>query len=98
MSRRRYLVAYDIREDRRLRRTHLTMKSFGYPLQYSLFVCDLDAIEKLAMRAAVGDEIKHSEDSVAIIDLGEAETRGAQCFEFMGALAYPFPESGSVIL
>lgn len=85
MARRRYVVAYDIREPKRLRQVHKTMKGFGYPLQYSVFVCDLDPSEKIAMKAGVGDVIDHRLDSVAIIDLGDADTRGTESFEFMGA-------------
>ena len=60
------------------------MKSYGYPLQYSVFICDLDASEKITMRQEIGDIINHRADSIAIIDLGEAERRGQECFEFMG--------------
>ena len=76
MSRRRYVVAYDIREPKRLREVHATMKRFGYPLQYSVFVCDLDAMEKIAMRQAVEQVMHLKADSLAVIDLGDAATRG----------------------
>ena len=49
MSRRRYVVAYDIREPKRLRQVHSAMKAFGYPLQYSVFVCDLDGMERVSV-------------------------------------------------
>ncbi len=97
MARRRYVVTYDIREDVRLRRVHKTMKSFGYPLQYSVFLCDLDTMEKYALKQALGEIIHHGADSVAIIDLGEAGTRGATCFEFMGPHA-PLPDDGPRIV
>lgn len=84
MARRRYLVAYDIRDERRLRGVHKAMKGFGDPLQYSVFVCDLNKGEKLHMMEALGGLIRHSEDSIAIMDMGEAEVRGTECFEFMG--------------
>lgn len=93
MARRRYVVAYDIREPKRLRRVHKTMKGFGYPLQYSVFVCDLDASEKIVMKGDVGEIIDHSIDSVAILDLGDVETRGRESFEFMGANRQ-LPEGG----
>lgn len=41
--------------------------------------------------------IKHSEDSVVIVDLGVAEDRGRLCFEFMGTHR-PLPSSGSVVV
>lgn len=84
VSRRRYLIAYDIREPKRPRRVHSAMQSFGYPLQYSVFVCDLGASEKLLMRETIGTIMNQSADSVAIVDLGDPEARGVECFEFMG--------------
>src|SRR5680860_1532937 len=84
MTRRRYVVGYDIRQDKRLRRVHKSMKGFGYPLQYSVFICDLDAMEKTAMFEEIGAIINHAVDSVAVVDVGAADSRGQECFEFMG--------------
>lgn len=97
MSRRRYVVAYDIREPKRLRQIHAAMKGFGYPLQYSVFVCDLDGMEKVALRQSVGDLMNLREDSLAIIDLGDTQRRGVECFEFMG-VASSLPSTGPRIL
>ncbi len=84
VSRRRYLVAYDIRDETRLRRVHKAIKGFGYPLQYSVFICDLDSMEKCVMTWKVGEIINQRVDSVAILDLGECDRRGTECFEFLG--------------
>ena len=54
-KRRRYLVCYDVRDDGRLRRVHSTVKGYGYPLQYSVFVCDLSDAEKVGLRWDVGE-------------------------------------------
>ena len=97
MSRRRYLVAYDIRDPERLRAVHAAMKSFGYPLQYSVFVCDLDGVEKIALRAKVGDLIHHAENRVAVVDLGDVARRGVECVEFVG-VAPVLPCGGATIV
>ena len=97
MDRRRYLVAYDIADSARLRKTHVTMKGFGFALQYSLFICDLDAMEKIGMKDAVGRVIHHAKDRIAIVDLGDAMQRGARCFEFMGVRP-TLPSSGATIV
>ena len=97
MARRRYVVAYDIREAKRLRRVHKAMKGFGEPLQYSVFVCDLDKVERFRMLHHIGDLIHHHEDSVVIIDLGEAQRRGMECFEFMG-VGRNLPRAGPQIV
>jgi CRISPR-associated protein Cas2 len=73
------------------------MKAYGEPLQYSVFVCDLDGMEKTAMLTAVSAVIKHTEDSVVVIDLGEAHQRGTLCFEFLGTRR-PLPRSAPPIL
>jgi CRISPR-associated protein Cas2 len=82
MARRRYLVAYDIRDDRRLRQVASCMESFGERLQYSVFVCDLSAQEFVEMRADVESRMKPSEDSVMVVDLGR--TDDANRFLFLG--------------
>lgn len=95
--RKRYLVAYDIRDDKRLRRVHKTVKGYGWSLQYSVFICDLDAIELLDLKTDLGQVIHHTLDSIAIVDLGDPAERGNRCFEFMG-VASRLPTSGAVIL
>ena len=96
-GRRRYLVAYDIRDPVRLRRVHKTMKAFGWSMQYSVFICDLDIPELMALRTALGEHIHHGLDSVAFIDLGEPQERGRNCFSFMGS-APTLPTAGPVVI
>ncbi len=72
MARRRYLVAYDIREDRRLRNVATCMEGYGERIQYSVFICDLSDQEAVLMRGDVEARMKQSEDSVMIINLGRA--------------------------
>jgi CRISPR-associated protein Cas2 len=95
-DRTRYLLAYDIRDPRRLRRVHLAAKDFGDALQYSLFVCDLARVELVAMRARLLGEMHLDVDSVAIFDLGPPAGRGVTCVEFLGPRR-PLPEGGPTI-
>lgn len=97
MPRRRYLIAYDIRDDHRLRAVQRTMKGYGWRMQYSVFICDLDAIELLTLRADIDALINHTNDSIALIDLGKPDERGTACFEFMGAPPR-LPTTGPLIL
>lgn len=83
-ERTRYLLAYDIRDPRRLRRVHQVAKTWGYPLQYSVFVCDLTRSELLMMRNDLAEEMSVVQDSVGIFDLGPPTGRGVQCVEFIG--------------
>lgn len=97
MDRRRYIVAYDIRQPGRLRRVHDIVRSFGEAVQYSVFVCDLTRSELVALRARLHAVVKLSEDSVVFIDLGDTKGRGRECFEFVG-LALPLPVPGPTIV
>ena len=72
MARRRFLVAYDIRDDRRLRSIAICMEGYGTRVQYSVFVCDLSDRERVLMRGDVETLMKMSEDSVMVVDLGVA--------------------------
>lgn len=94
MRRRRYVVAYDIRDDRRLRRIHLVCREWGDPLQYSVFICDLTPVERVSLVAGLLEEMKQAVDSVVLIDLGESDGRGGECFEFLGAVPYGLPTGG----
>ena len=48
------------------------MEGYGTRIQYSVFVCDLSDREKVLMRGDIEGLMKTSEDSVMVIDLGQA--------------------------
>ncbi len=83
-ARRRYIVSYDIRETKRLRRVHQVVKEFGYAFQYSVYICDLTKSELLDLQWALREEMNERVDSVAFIDLGDPNNRGTDCIAFMG--------------
>ena len=94
MARRRYLVAYDIREPRRLRKVCKTMEEYGERLQYSVFISDLSRSELIHMRAQVERHMDLSQDSVVIVDLGDVDTAR---FTFVGQRR-ELPEHGATII
>lgn len=81
MARRRFLIAYDIREPKRLRRVCKTMEEFGERLQYSVFICDLSRTELVHTRRRVETEMNLNEDSIVIVDLGDTDSAR---FTFIG--------------
>lgn len=95
-DRTRYLLTYDIRHPRRLRRVHGVAKDYGEPLQYSVFVCDLTKIELIGLRLHLLEEMHQGEDSVSIFDLGAPTGRGLACVEFLG-VRQPLPASDAAI-
>lgn len=89
MARRRYLVAYDIRDDRRLRSIASCVEGYGTRIQYSVFVCDLSDQEAVLMRGDIETRMKPSEDSVMVIDLGMAGIlRGSSSLAIMRNCPY----------
>lgn len=82
MSRRRYLLGYDISEPARLRRVHRCAKHYGYALQYSLFICDLSDMEVISVRSDLSQLIDHLVDRVVLVELGDPNQ--VRRFEFLG--------------
>ncbi|MCL5444499.1 MAG: CRISPR-associated endonuclease Cas2 [Actinobacteria bacterium] len=96
-TRRRHLVAYDIRDPKRLRQVHKVLISYGYPVQYSVFICDLTNQEKTAFRWSLEEIIEHRLDSVVLVDLGEAGSASADRFECLG-VALILPDDGGATI
>jgi len=95
MARRRYLVAYDIRDDRRLRLIAGCMEGYGTRIQYSVFVSDLSSRELVLMRGDIESLMKTTEDSVMIVDLGAANDSSR--FLFLGHHE-KLPAAGAVVV
>lgn len=84
-----YLVCYDIRDDKRLRRVARVMRGFGDRVQYSVFRCMMGAKEHAMLRDRVEHVMSPSEDHVLIVDLGPEEGRGGRALLSLGR---PLPE------
>lgn len=96
-ARRRWLVAYDIRDEYRLRRVYDVVRSHGDRLQYSVFLCDLTPIERISLIGELREVINQRVDSVVFIDLGEPGRPGSAMIEFMGT-AMVLPSNGPTIV
>lgn len=59
-----WVVAYDISDDRRRTRLHITLLGYGTPVQFSLFECWLSAAEAQKMKQAVAKIIRPRVDHV----------------------------------
>lgn len=84
MTRRRWLVAYDIADPRRLRQVHDIVRSYGTALQLSVFLCDLDTVERYRLLTDLRPVIHHHEDSILLVDLGEPDRPHAAKIDFLG--------------
>ena len=79
-----YLIAYDIADDKRLRRVFQIMRGFGDHLQYSVFECQLTAMDLARCRAMLAGVIDGDEDQVLFVSLGPAEGRGERVITALG--------------
>jgi len=95
--RHRYIVAYDVSDAKRLKRTYTKMCGFGDPVQYSVFRCDLSDVELTLMKEALGAIIHHAEDRVMIVDIGPLDGRAAAAFQFLG-VARPLPVASEAVI
>jgi CRISPR-associated protein Cas2 len=82
--RQRYIVTYDIADQKRLRRVFKLLKGYGEHLQFSVFRCDLTNMALAKMKAELNEAIHALEDQVLIIDVGPTEGRGEVVFESLG--------------
>jgi CRISPR-associated protein Cas2 len=90
--RRCYLVCYDIRDPKRLRRVHQVMKGFGAPWQFSVFFCVLREIDRVRMQSALEAEMNLKLDQALILDLGADERTSREAATVLGP---PLPSVGS---
>jgi CRISPR-associated protein Cas2 len=72
MSRRRVLVSYDIASDRRRSLVFRTLRNFGEHVQFSVFLCDLNQMERIRLVAELTEVIHHKEDTILLVDMGAA--------------------------
>lgn len=97
VARHRLLVAYDIRDPTRLRRTHATMLGYGDPLQYSVFLCDVSPTEQALMEVALLRVVRPSVDSILIVDLGPSSGVAADRIRTIGPAILPSRERYRVV-
>lgn len=95
--RNRYIVTYDITDDRRRAAVYKCLRGFGDHLQYSVFRCDLIERRRVELIAALYGLIDHATDQVLVIDLGPVDGRASICVSSIGR-AYANPERTVVIV
>lgn len=95
--RRCYIVAYDIRNQKRWRKVFKTMKGHGEHWQFSVFFCVLKEIDRVRMQTQLEEVMNLKEDQCVIIDLGPDETVARESATVLGP-ALPQGESGMVVI
>lgn len=95
--RRCYLVCYDIRHPKRLRRVHKVCKGFGEPWQFSIFFCVLKPIDRVRLQAELEEAMNLREDQVLLIDLGKNEDTARTAAVALGQ-SLDEPLEGTVVI
>jgi CRISPR-associated protein Cas2 len=85
-----YLVCYDIRDEKRLRKVFKAMRDFGDHLQYSIFECQFTPVDLAHCRHVLSEVIHHGDDQVLFIDLGPSDGRGERVITALGQPYSPF--------
>lgn len=81
-----HLVAYDIREQKRLRKVALACEDFGIRVEYSVFECDLSERDFHGFWSILNDIIDQDEDCILAYQIcGSCVTR----IKSMGAIVRP---------
>lgn len=90
-----YVVAYDIRDDKRRKQVSDVLEGYGKRVQYSVFECVLTSAKFDELRSKLGKKIKLSEDSVRFYPLSRHTLKQV---EILG-IGPPVTQSpGSVII
>lgn len=85
----RYLVAYDVSDDARLRKVHRVLRNFGDALQYSVFCCDLSPRERTLFETEVFQVMNLAQDRLLVADLGPVAGRAEAAIATFGAAQLP---------
>lgn len=93
--RRCYLVCYDIRDPKRLRRVHKVLKGYGKAWQFSIFFCVLKDIDRVRLQTDLEEQMNQKEDQAMILDLGPNEKEAREAATIIGQ---PLPEQDSGIV
>lgn len=93
--RRCYLVCYDIRDPKRLRRVHKVLKGYGEAWQFSVFFCVLKDIDRVRLQTDLEEQMNQKEDQAMILDLGPNEKDAREAATVIGQ---PLPEQDNGIV
>ena len=84
---RSYLIAYDVKDDRRRSHVAKLLQSYGERMQYSVFLLRIRPAKLIAVQTVLETEIDLLSDSVVVCDLGPS-SRVNQALNFIGVRGY----------
>lgn len=84
----RFLVAYDIPDDKRRSHMAIALKRFGLRVQYSVFMVDCSPSHVLVLQRELEDIMDRDQDSVLVSDLGLSKTADTRAMTWLGHSRY----------
>ena len=96
--RRRYLITYDISDDKRRNCVFKTLRDWGDHVQFSVFLCELNRREYALLKGRLQEFVHKRDDQVLILDLGLADNtlEIGQGLDYVG-FAYSPPQRVMVV-
>ena len=79
-----YLICYDVSDPKRLRKVYKTLQGAGESLQYSVFRCELSAVERQQLIEKLWEILHLAEDRLLVANLGQSDSRGSDCLQYWG--------------
>lgn len=67
------LAAYDVADDKRLRKMFKLLRGYGDHVQYSIFLCQLTDKDQVVLTEKIRDILNLKEDQAILITLGPVE-------------------------
>jgi CRISPR-associated protein Cas2 len=80
----RYIIAYDVSDDRRRTLIARRLSSYGQRIQFSVFLVDVRPARIVRLRGMLEQILIPAEDSVLICELGPRERAVTLRMEFLG--------------
>lgn len=87
--RKRYLVAYDVSDDKRRNAIFKILMGNGDHVQFSVFLCQLNSVELTRLKGRMKERVNANQDQVVILDLGPADAELATRLECIGRAYNP---------
>ena len=94
----RYLLCYDVRDEARLRRAGKVAQQFGNRLQYSIFVCDLSAVERARFEQRLRKVLDLAVDCAVLVDLGQPGKASTQRLHWIAGHVHLHDSSEATIV
>ena len=78
MARRFTIVSYDISDDRRRARVAKLLLDYGDRVQYSVFCCQVNALERVKLESALKQRMDQKADQCLLLDAGPVQGQNPQ--------------------